>query len=141
MQVSQTCIFAFMWTRSRELVPWPNLFDCAKVQSQMAQFHKTTNQRVPQRACIFKSYTPSPLYPSHPSSFSPSLSYSSLSLLLSPSQLPHNLTIIELTMRPCVWRPTAITADRRLCSRPHSHESVIFFVFLAFIVFMLRPLC
>ena len=31
--------------------------------------------------------------------------------------------------------------NRRLCSRPHSHKSVIFFVFLAFILFTLRPLC
>ena len=31
--------------------------------------------------------------------------------------------------------------NRRLCSRPHSHESVIFFIFLSFIVFTLRPLC
>ena len=31
--------------------------------------------------------------------------------------------------------------NRRSCSRPHSHESVIIFVFLAFILFTLRPLC
>ena len=30
--------------------------------------------------------------------------------------------------------------NRRLCPRPHSHESVIFFVFLAFILFKLRSL-
>ena len=31
--------------------------------------------------------------------------------------------------------------NRRLCSRLHSHESVIFFRILAFLVFTLRPLC
>ena len=30
--------------------------------------------------------------------------------------------------------------NRRLCSSPHSHESVIFFVFLGFILFTQRPL-
>ena len=30
---------------------------------------------------------------------------------------------------------------RRLFSRPHSQQSVIFFAFLAFIVFNLRPVC
>ena len=87
-----------MWTRSRELVPWPNLFDCAKVQSQMAQFHKTTNQRMPQRACIFKSYTPSPLYPSHPSSFLPLyLIPPSLSFSLHPNYL-----ILTTNLAECV---------------------------------------
>ena len=44
----------------------------------------------------------------------------------------------------CVWQPTPRTADvtiiknRRLYSRPNSHESVIFFVFFAFILFTLR---
>ena len=51
----------------------------------------------------------------------------------------------DVAVWPCVWQPTPKTADvtviKRLCSRPHSHELVIFFVFLAFIVFMLRPLC
>ena len=36
----------------------------------------------------------------------------------------------------CVWPCVG-----RLCSCPHSHESLILFVFLAFILFTLRPLC
>ena len=56
-----------------------------------------------------------------------------------------HLTIIELTMwlagnrllqRLIIrYHPHK---NRRLCSRPHSHGSVIFFVFLAFIVFTLN---
>ena len=56
-----------------------------------------------------------------------------------------NLTIIEIK-NMCVetysyngWCHRH--QNRRLCSRPHSHELVIFFVFLAFIVFTLRQLC
>ena len=45
-----------------------------------------------------------------------------------------HLNIIELKMYVC-------GQNRRLCSRPHSHESVIFFVFLPFVVLPLRPLC
>ena len=42
-----------------------------------------------------------------------------------------NLTVINLTMCVAVWQPTPRTADviRRLCSRPDSHESVIFSYF------------
>ena len=40
------------------------------------------------------------------------------------------LTIIELTIWPCVWKSTPITADVTVVvSRPHSHESVIFSYF------------
>ena len=65
-----------------------------------------------------------------------------------------NLTIIELTMWPsgrvCVAgrvcgnrllkRLMSLFQNRRLCSRPYSHESVIFFVFLAFMLFTLRSI-
>ena len=34
-----------------------------------------------------------------------------------------------------------VTKIAGLCSRPHSHVSVIFFVFLAFTVFNLRTIC
>ena len=49
------------------------------------------------------------------------------------------LTIIELTMRPCVWQPTPKTAD--VTKIVGSRESVICFRIFAFIVFTLRPLC
>ena len=67
---------------------------------------------------------------------------------ISQHRKSNNLTTIELTM----WLAVCVATDsyndwcqryrnRRLCSRPHSHESMIFSVFLAFIVFKLRPLC
>ena len=57
MQVSQTCIFASTWARSREIVLRPNLFDCVKVECQMVQFHKITNQCAQQSARTFSNPT------------------------------------------------------------------------------------
>ena len=35
----------------------PNLFDCAKVECQMAQFHKITNRCAQRSACTFSNPT------------------------------------------------------------------------------------
>ena len=52
----------------------------------------------------------------------------------------------DVCVRVCVWQPTPKTADVTVTKiagyvRVRIHESVIFLVFLAFIVFMLQPLC